>query len=89
MTTVKVYKWQKFDINSNEYKAGPNMATRQAIKSFGGAVPIEETEIEVDEISVRWQRHDAARLGTEMTRYCLRAGSNRTRFRTGLARCEW
>ena len=24
------------------------MATRQAIKSFGGAVPIEETETEVD-----------------------------------------
>ena len=48
MNTVKVYKWKKFDINTNEYKIGPSMATRQAIKSFGGAVPIEETETEVD-----------------------------------------
>lgn len=49
MATVKVYKWKKFDINSNGYKIGPSMATRQAIRSFGGAVPIEETEPEVDD----------------------------------------
>ena len=49
MSTVKVYRWKKFDVNSDEYKIGPRMATRQAIKLFGSAVPIEETETEVDE----------------------------------------
>jgi hypothetical protein len=52
MNTVKVYRWKKFDLNCNEYKIGPCMATRQAIKSFGGAVPIvpiEEIETEVDD----------------------------------------
>ncbi len=49
MSSVKVYKWKKYDPNSNQEKIGPSMATRQAIKSFGGAVPIEETETEVDE----------------------------------------
>jgi hypothetical protein len=49
MRTVKVYRWTKIDINTGESKIGPSMATREAIKSFADAVPIEETETEVDE----------------------------------------
>jgi hypothetical protein len=49
MRTVKVYAWKKLDVISGEIKNGPGMATRQAIKSFGDAVVIKETEAEVDE----------------------------------------
>ena len=49
MSKVKIYKWRKFDANSNEDKIGPGMATREARKSLGNAVPIDGTEIEIDE----------------------------------------
>ena len=61
MALVKVYYWKTYNVCTNESVVSRRMATRAAIKSFANSVPIENTEIEVDEAKVdgneMWMPH--------------------------------
>ena len=48
MGKAKIYKFKKYDINSDRYVVSRRMATREAIERIEGAVTIPETEIEID-----------------------------------------
>jgi hypothetical protein len=47
MKTVKVYRWKRYQITTDEYGVSQRMATREAIAKKN-CTPIPETEREVD-----------------------------------------
>ena len=49
MAITHIYQWKKYNSTTDTYDCSKRMATRDAIKAFGNCVPIENTEMQIDE----------------------------------------
>ena len=79
MTTVTVYRFQKYDIASDQMLVSRRMATREAIQLIAQAEVLEDTALEIDAGEVGTEVNGMTTIGFVPS--VLRAGGFQTQVR--------